>query len=161
MFLNLRKNLEYNQKGAICMQKFLNNFFNFFSKVTILIFIFASIYITAYFGFTKTCLKMIDIWGMLADGFLCSVFYIPLYLKNEMSKKNFIIFQIIYFFIITSITMFFGYKLGWYVVRIKSTVVWMIVMILIIYCLLLASAFKYDLMQANLMNEKLKSRKYL
>lgn len=103
---------------------------------------------------------MIDIWGMLADGFLCSVFYIPLYLKNEMSKKNFIIFQIIYFFIITSISMFFGYKLGWYVVRIKSTVVWMIVMILIIYCLLLVSAFKYDSMQANLMNEKLKSRKY-
>ena len=142
------------------MQKFLNNFFNFFSKVTMLIFIFAYIYITEYFGFKKTCLKMIDIWGMLADGFLCSVFYIPLYLKNEMSKKNFIIFQIVYFFIITSISLFFGYKLCWYVVRIKSTVVWMIAMILIIYCLLLVSAFKYDSMQANLMNEKLKSRKY-
>ena len=81
--------------------------------------------------------------------------------QQKMSKKNFIIFQIIYFFIITSISMFLGYKLGWYVVRIKSTVVWMIVMILIIYCLLLVSAFKYDSMQANLMNEKLKKAQEL
>lgn len=140
------------------MKEFLNNFFHFFSKLTILIFIFASIYITAYFGFNTTCLKMNDIWGMLADGFLCTVFYFPLYSKNEMSKKKFVAFQIFYFFVITSITMILGYKLGWYVVSLKSTVIWMISIITIVYALMILSFFKYDSVQANKMNEKLKLR---
>jgi len=128
-----------------------------FSQMSTMIFLVSSIYIHHYQQF-ECCIDVTYIWGVLLLSFIFAVTYLPHYFDKELSKLQFAVFHFFYFIFINFSTLYTGYYLKWFSFKYKGSVIWMEGMIIFIFLLMLLGAYKKDLKQASIMNDRLRQR---
>lgn len=102
----------------------LNQFFEMFTKLTTVIFIFSSVYISIFVGFNDS-LSVKYIWGVLFVALVISVARIPFFSEKERSKRQFLILNIIYFLITNAVVLATGFILHWFTLENPATIIGM------------------------------------
>lgn len=133
-------------------------FIDIFAKLSTAIFLFSSIYIYIFNGFVKF-LSVSFIWGVLAQAFILSIAYMPLIPEKELSKKRYLLCNILYFIFADLVVLGFGFFFEWFSLNRPVTIIAMeitfVVVSMVVYLLMYLSAKN----SAAQMNEQLKKLK--
>lgn len=110
----------------------LNFFIEMFSKLTTAILLCSSVYIFCFNGFDAT-LGVAYIWGVLGISGLLSVAYLPF--LNELSKKAYVIWTIVYALFANIVVMGAALLLGWVSVKVPSSIISMEIVFVVVYAM--------------------------
>ena len=99
-----------------------------------------------------------DILGVLLIGFVSGLAFSIFLIKKNMSNKQFVLCEIIYFLILNAVLCFTGFNLGWFSKELSSIVI-MEVMFIVIYVIVTLLVYLLDFNEAKKINEKLQARK--
>ncbi|MBQ0167965.1 MAG: DUF3021 family protein [Treponema sp.] len=131
----------------------LNFFIEMFSKLTTAILLCSSVYIFCFNGFDAT-LGVAYIWGVLGISLLLSVAYLPF--LNELSKKAYIIWTIVYALFANIVVMGVALLLGWVSVKVPSSIIGMEIVFIVVYAVVWFFMWLSLKRSAQVLNEKLK-----
>lgn len=131
----------------------LNFFIEMFSKLTTAILICSSVYIFCFNGFDAT-LGVAYIWGVLGISLLLSVAYLPF--LNELSKKAYIIWTIVYALFANIVVMGAALLLGWVSVKVPSSIIGMEIVFVVVYAVVWFFMWLSLKRSTQVLNEKLK-----
>lgn len=131
----------------------LNFFIEMFSKLTTAILLCSSVYIFCFNGFDAT-LGVAYIWGVLGISLLLSVAYLPF--LNELSKKAYIIWTIVYALFANIVVMGAALLLGWVSVKVPSSIIGMEIVYIVVYAVVWFFMWLSLKRSAQVLNEKLK-----
>lgn len=124
-----------------------------FSKLTTAILLCSSVYIFCFNGFDAT-LGVAYIWGVLGISLLLSVAYLPF--LNELSKKAYIIWTIVYALFANIVVMGVALLLGWVSVKVPSSIIGMEIVFIVVYAVVWFFMWLSLKRSAQVLNEKLK-----
>lgn len=99
-----------------------------------------------------------DILGVLLIGIVSGLAFSIFFIKKNMSNKQFVLCEIIYFLILNAVLCFTGFNLGWFSKELSSIVI-MEVMFIVIYVIVTLLVYLLDFNEAKKINEKLQARK--
>ena len=99
-----------------------------------------------------------DIWGVLLIGIVSGLFFGLFYIKKNMSGKQIVLLEILYFLILNVVLLFVGLKLGWFVKEISSLAT-MEIMFVVIYFAVTFLVYLFDFNEAKKINKKIQDRK--
>ena len=99
-----------------------------------------------------------DIWGVLIIGLVSGLAFGIFLIKKNMSNRQLILCEIIYFLILNAVLCFIGLNLGWFEKELKSMAI-MEVMFVLIYIVVTVLVYLLDFNETRKINEKLKDRK--
>ena len=99
-----------------------------------------------------------DILGVLLIGIVSGLAFSIFLIKKNMSNKQFVLCEIIYFLILNAVLCFTGFNLGWFSKELSSIVI-MEVMFIVIYVIVTLLVYLLDFNEAKKINEKLQARK--
>lgn len=99
-----------------------------------------------------------DILGVLLIGIVSGLAFSIFFIKKNMSNKQFVLCEIIYFLILNAVLCFTGFNLGWFSKELSSIVI-MEVMFVMIYIIVTLLVYLLDFNEAKKINEKLQARK--
>lgn len=135
----------------------INCFFNIFGKITLGIFVLSAAYIEVIFG-ADCVLDISYVWGVVFLGFVAAIGYVPNYIEKELSKRAFILVNIIYFVCFNALTLFVGVKLHWFSFRYTPSIIGMELIFVILYVCMVVGSYRFDINQAKMMNDRLQKR---
>ena len=99
-----------------------------------------------------------DIWGVLIIGLVSGLAFGIFLIKKNMSNRQLILCEIIYFLILNAVLCFIGLYLGWFEKELKSMAI-MEVMFVLIYIVVTVLVYLLDFNETRKINKKLKDRK--
>ena len=99
-----------------------------------------------------------DILGVLLIGIVSGLAFSIFFIKKNMSNKQFVLCEIIYFLILNAVLCFTGFNLGWFSKELSSIII-MEVMFIVIYVIVTLLVYLLDFNEAKKINEKLQARK--
>lgn len=99
-----------------------------------------------------------DILGVLLIGIVSGLAFSIFFIKKNMSNKQFVLCEIIYFLVLNAVLCFTGFNLGWFSKELSSIVI-MEVMFIVIYVIVTLLVYLLDFNEAKKINEKLQARK--
>ena len=99
-----------------------------------------------------------DIWGVLLIGIVSGLAFSIFFIKKNMSNKQFVLCEILYFLILNAVLCFVGFNLGWFEKKLSS-IATMEVMFVVIYIIVTLLVYLLDFNEAKKINEKLQARK--
>ncbi len=103
-------------------------------------------------------MELKDILGVLLIGIVSGLAFSIFFIKKNMSNKQFVLCEIIYFLILNAVLCFTGFNLGWFSKELSSIVI-MEVMFIVIYVIVTLLVYLLDFNEAKKINEKLQARK--
>lgn len=136
----------------------LDQFIEMFAKLTTAIFIFSSIYISLFVGFSET-LSVKYIWGVLFVSFIISVARIPFFYEKERSKLQYVILNIVYFFVTNSVVLLTGFFLHWFTLEKPETIIGMEITYIAVFAVVWGLIYISIKHSAQKLNEQLKKIK--
>ena len=139
------------------MKEKMNILINIFTRVVTTIFLIVTIYEALFIDINLT-FRIIDIWGIMLIGLLCSICYLPLLSEKNYSKAAMIILQAVYFIVINATTLITGFLLHWFNFKNPLAVFSFELIIIFVYIIVMVISYKIDSDSAKEMNKKLKER---
>lgn len=124
-----------------------------FSKLTTAILLCSSVYIFCFNGFDAT-LGVAYIWGVLGISLLLSVAYLPF--LNELSKKAYVIWTIVYALFANAVVMGAALLLGWVSVKVPSSIIGMEIVFVVVYAVVWFFMWLSLKRSTQVLNEQLK-----
>lgn len=136
----------------------LRFFIDLFSKITTFSFIFSSAYILIFAGL-ETTFSVRYVWGILGQAFVLAAAYVPFVTEKEISKKKYLIYNILYFLFADLVVLGFGFYLGWFSLKRPATIVAMEINFILIFFTVWVIMYLSAKNSATKMNEQLKKLK--
>lgn len=145
-------------KHSVNNDGMLSLMINICTRVVTLIFIMISVFRKFFTSSGNLYMGLKDIWGVLiigiVSGFASGIFFI----KKNMTNRQFVLCEILYFLILNSVLVFIGLNLGWFQKELKSLAI-MEIMFVLIYIIVTVLVYLLDFSEAKKINEKLQARK--
>lgn len=145
-------------KHSVNNDGMLSLMINICTRVVTLIFIMISVFRKFFTSSGNLYMGLKDIWGVLiigiVSGFALGIFFI----KKNMTNRQFVLCEILYFLILNSVLVFIGLNLGWFQKELKSLAI-MEIMFVLIYIIVTVLVYLLDFSEAKKINEKLQARK--
>lgn len=139
------------------MKELINSLISIFTRVVTSIFIFTSIYLIAFVGFSAK-FDIFDILFILLIGLISAVCYIPFLVDKSISKTKMLIMEIVYFLIINTIVLIIGNYSGWFCFTQIASFLAFEGVIVAVYAFVLFISYKVDSNTADQLNKKLHDR---
>ena len=145
-------------KHSVNNDGMLSLMINICTRVVTLIFIMISVFRKFFTSSGNLYMGLKDIWGVLiigiVSGFALGIFFI----KKNMTNRQFVLCEILYFLILNSVLVFIGLNLGWFQKELKSLAI-MEIMFVLIFIIVTLLVYLLDFSEAKKINEKLQARK--
>lgn len=139
------------------MKEQINTLISIFTRVVSAIFVFTSIYLACFVGFSAT-LKLKDILFILLIGLISAVCYLPMLGDRTFSKAQMLALQIGYFLVINTVVLVTGYFLTWFCFEDKASFIAFEGVIIAVYLIVMFVSYKVDSGSAEKMNKRLRDR---
>ena len=136
----------------------LSQMINICTRVVTCVFVISTL-IVLVFNNQKVTYSVTDVWSILVIGFISGFGFIIFYIPKKISKKLMALLQFIYFVIINTTVMLFGFRQGWFEAGNKKSVFLMETMFVLIYIIVTILVFAFDFREADKMNKLLQKRK--
>ena len=131
---------------------------NICTRVVTMIFIMITIFRKFFSSSGNLYMGIKDIWGVLIIGIVSGLFFGIFLIKKNMTNRQLILCEIVYFLILNSVLVFIGMNLGWFQKEVKSLAI-MEIMFVLIYIIVTVLVYLLDFSEAKKINEKLQARK--
>lgn len=131
---------------------------NICTRVVTMIFIMIIFFNKFIVPYGELYMGLKDILGVLLIGIVSGLAFSIFFIKKNMSNKQFVLCEIIYFLILNAVLCFTGFNLGWFSKELSSIVI-MEVMFIVIYVIVTLLVYLLDFNEAKKINEKLQARK--
>ena len=131
---------------------------NICTRVVTMIFIMITIFRKFFSPSGNLYMGLKDIWGVLIIGIVSGLLFGIFLIKKNMTNRQLILCEIVYFLILNSVLVFIGLNLGWFQKEVKSIVI-MEIMFVLIYIIVTLLVYLLDFSEAKKINEKLQARK--
>ena len=131
---------------------------NICTRVVTMIFIMITLFRKFFDPTGNLSMGLNDIWGVLLIGIVSGLAYSLFLIKKNMTNKQLILCEIIYFLILNAVLFFVGLNLGWFKKELSSIAI-MEIMFVLIYIIVTALVYLLDFNETKKINEKLKARK--
>lgn len=131
---------------------------NICTRVVTMIFIAITVFRKFFTSSGELYMGIKDIWGVLLMGIVSGLAFAIFYIKKNMSNRQFILCEIVYFLILNAVLFFVGLNLGWFKKDLTSLAI-METMFILIYIVVTVLVYLLDFNETRKINEKLKSRK--
>lgn len=139
------------------MKEQINTLISIFTRVVSAIFVFTSIYLACFVGFSAT-FKLKDILFILLIGLISAVCYLPMLGDRTFSKAQMLALQIGYFLVINTVVLVTGYFLAWFCFEDKASFIAFEGVIIAVYLIVMFVSYKVDSGSAEKMNKRLRDR---
>ena len=139
------------------MKEQINTLISIFTRVVSAIFVFTSIYLACFVGFSAT-FKLKDILFILLIGLISAVCYLPMLGDRTFSKAQMLALQIGYFLVINIVVLVTGYFLTWFCFEDKASFIAFEGVIIAVYLIVMFVSYKVDSGSAEKMNKRLRDR---
>lgn len=139
------------------MKEQINTLISIFTRVVSAIFVFTSIYLACFVGFSAT-FKIKDILFILLIGLISAVCYLPMLGDRTFSKAQMLALQIGYFLVINTVVLVTGYFLTWFCFEDKLSFISFEGVIIAVYLIVMFVSYKVDSGSAEKMNKRLRDR---
>lgn len=139
------------------MKEQINTLISIFTRVVSAIFVFTSIYLVCFVGFSAT-FKLKDILFILLIGLISAVCYLPMLGDRTFSKAQMLALQIGYFLVINTVVLVTGYFLTWFCFEDKLSFIAFEGVIIAVYLIVMFVSYKVDSGSAEKMNKRLRDR---
>lgn len=139
------------------MKEQINTLISIFTRVVSAIFVFTSIYLACFVGFSAT-FKLKDILFILLIGLISAVCYLPMLGDRTFSKAQMLALQIGYFLVINTVVLVTGYFLTWFCFEDKLSFIAFEGVIIAVYLIVMFISYKVDSGSAEKMNKRLRDR---
>ncbi len=139
------------------MKEQINTLISIFTRVVSAIFVFTSIYLACFVGFSAT-FKLKDILFILLIGLISAVCYLPMLGDRIFSKAQMLALQIGYFLVINTVVLVTGYFLTWFCFEDKASFIAFEGVIIAVYLIVMFVSYKVDSGSAEKMNKRLRDR---
>lgn len=139
------------------MKEQINTLISIFTRVVSAIFVFTSIYLACFVGFSAT-FKLKDILFILLIGLISAVCYLPMLGDRTFSKAQMLALQIGYFLVINTVVLVTGYFLTWFCFEDKASFIAFEGVIIAVYAIVMFVSYKVDSGSAEKMNKRLRDR---
>ena len=139
------------------MKEQINTLISIFTRVVSAIFVFTSIYLACFVGFSAT-FKLKDILFILLIGLISAVCYLPMLGDRTFSKAQMLALQIGYFLVINTVVLVTGYFLTWFCFEDKLSFIAFEGVIIAVYLIVMFVSYKVDSGSAEKMNKRLRDR---
>ena len=139
------------------MKEQINTLISIFTRVVSAIFVFTSIYLACFVGFSAT-FKLKDILFILLIGLISAVCYLPMLGDRTFSKAQMLALQIGYFLVINTVVLVTGYFLTWFCFEDKLSFIAFESVIIAVYLIVMFVSYKVDSGSAEKMNKRLRDR---
>ena len=136
------------------MKEEINILISIFTRVVSAIFVFTSIYLACFVGFSAK-FDLLDIIFILLIGLVSAVCYIPMLGDKNFSKAKMLVLQIVYFLVINTVVLVTGYYLTWFCFQDKASFIAFEGVIVAVYLIVQLVFYKLDSGAADKMNKKL------
>ncbi len=131
---------------------------NICTRVVTMIFIVITLFRKFFSPSGELYMGIKDIWGVLLMGIVSGLAFAIFYIKKNMTNRQFILCEIVYFLILNAVLFFVGLNLGWFKKELTSLAI-METMFILIYIVVTTLVYLLDFNETRKINEKLKSRK--
>ena len=131
---------------------------NICTRVVTMIFIMITIFRKFFSSSGELYMGLKDIWGVLIIGIVSGLLFGIFLIKKNMTNRQLILCEIVYFLILNSVLVFIGLNLGWFQKEVKSLAI-MEIMFVLIYIIVTLLVYLLDFNEAKKINEKLQARK--
>ena len=131
---------------------------NICTRVVTMIFIMITLFRKFFTPSGELYMGLKDIWGVLLIGIVSGLAFGIFLIKKNMSNRQLILCEIIYFLILNAVLCFVGLNLNWFEKELKSMAI-MEIMFVLIYLIVTALVYLLDFNETKKINEKLKDRK--
>lgn len=131
---------------------------NICTRVVTMIFIMITLFRKFFTPSGELYMGIKDIWGVLLIGIVSGLAFGIFLIKKNMSNRQLILCEIIYFLILNAVLCFVGLNLNWFEKELKSMAI-MEIMFVLIYLIVTALVYLLDFNETKKINEKLKDRK--
>lgn len=131
---------------------------NICTRVVTMIFIMITLFRKFFNSTGELYVGFKDIWGVLIIGLVSGLAFGIFLIKKNMSNRQLILCEIIYFLILNAVLCFIGLNLGWFEKELKSMAI-MELMFVLIYIVVTALVYLLDFNETRKINKKLKDRK--
>ena len=133
---------------------------NITTRVVTMIFIIITI-VSLFTGDARhITFRLVDIGGVLLMGLISGVGFGIFYIKKNMTPKQLMLIQIVYFLILNLMLLLIGLKLGWFEKELSSLII-MEIMFIVVYFVVTVLVYLFDFNEARKINQKLNDRKKL
>ena len=131
---------------------------NICTRVVTMIFIMITLFRKFFDPTGNLIMGLKDIWGVLLIGIVSGLAFGIFFIKKNMSNRQLILCEILYFLILNSVLCFVGLNIGWFDKELKSMAI-MELMFVLIYIVVTALVYLLDFNETRKINKKLKDRK--
>ena len=131
---------------------------NICTRVVTMIFIMITLFRKFFDPSGDLSMGIKDIWGVLLIGIVSGLAFSIFFIKKNMSNKQFVLCEILYFLILNAVLCFVGFNLGWFEKKLSSIAI-MEVMFVVIYIIVTLLVYLLDFNETKKINEKLQARK--
>ncbi|MCR4949607.1 MAG: DUF3021 domain-containing protein [Treponema sp.] len=145
-------------KHSVNNDGMLSLMINICTRVVTLIFIMISVFRKFFSQSGELYMGLKDIWGVLIIGIVSGFAFGIFFIKKNMTNRQFVLCEILYFLILNSVLVFIGLNLGWFQKELKSLAI-MEIMFVLIYIIVTVLVYLLDFSEAKKINEKLQARK--
>lgn len=145
-------------KHSVNNDGMLSLMINICTRVVTLIFIMISVFRKFFTSSGNLYMGLKDIWGVLIIGIVSGFAFGIFFIKKNMTNRQFVLCEILYFLILNSVLVFIGLNLGWFQKELKSLAI-MEIMFVLIYIIVTLLVYLLDFSEAKKINEKLQARK--
>ena len=145
-------------KHSVNNDGMLSLMINICTRVVTLIFIMISVFRKFFTSSGNLYMGLKDIWGVLIIGIVSGFAFGIFFIKKNMTNRQFVLCEILYFLILNSVLVFIGLNLGWFQKELKSLAI-MEIMFVLIYIIVTVLVYLLDFSEAKKINEKLQARK--
>ena len=104
--------------------------------------------------------RLVDIGGVLLMGLISGAGFGIFYIKKNLTPKQLVLIQIVYFLILNVMLLLIGLKLGWFEKELSSLII-MEIMFIVVYFVVTVLVYLFDFNEAKKINQKLNDRKKL
>lgn len=145
-------------KHSVNNDGMLSLMINICTRVVTLIFIMISVFRKFFTSSGNLYMGLKDIWGVLIIGIVSGFAFGIFFIKKNMTNRQLILCEILYFLILNSVLVFIGLNLGWFQKELKSLAI-MEIMFVLIFIIVTVLVYLLDFSEAKKINEKLQARK--
>lgn len=145
-------------KHSVNNDGMLSLMINICTRVVTLIFIMISVFRKFFTSSGNLYMGLKDIWGVLIIGIVSGFAFGIFFIKKNMTNRQLILCEILYFLILNSVLVFIGLNLGWFQKELKSLAI-MEIMFVLIFIIVTLLVYLLDFSEAKKINEKLQARK--
>ena len=131
---------------------------NICTRVVTMIFIMITLFRKFFDPTGNLIMGLKDIWGVLLIGIVSGLAFGIFFIKKNMSNRQLILCEILYFLILNTVLCFVGLNIGWFDKELKSMAI-MELMFVLIYIVVTALVYLLDFNETRKINKKLKDRK--